>query len=84
MQSENQQVKEKTAVLLYRANKPKRGTAFEVYTDGTVVIKTKITKPGIHIPKKALQWMKIGNMKEWQLLHIFSPVYAIKKPGLFV
>ncbi len=60
MQSKNQKVTKKAAILLYKASKPKRGTAFEIYSNETLVVKTTITKPGIHIPKRALLWMKVG------------------------
>ncbi len=46
--------------MLYKAGKLKRGTAFEIYIDGTVLIKTKITQPGIHIASKIHKWMNVA------------------------
>jgi len=45
--------------LLFHAEKPKRGVAFEIYIDETLVIKTKLTQPGIHIPIQVLQWIEL-------------------------
>ena len=45
--------------ILYKAGKPERGTAFEIYTDETIIIKRKLTLPSIHIPARAHNWMDI-------------------------
>ncbi len=45
--------KVKRKKLLYSYKQPSGGTAFEVYTDGTLIVKTKITSNGLNIPKMA-------------------------------
>ena len=46
-------------ILLYQLRKVKREIAFEVYSDGTVIIQTTIVKAGIHLPIKIHKWVNI-------------------------
>jgi len=48
-----------TEKILYKTGKPKRGTTFEIYTDGTIIIKRKLTLASIHIPVRIHNWMDI-------------------------
>ncbi len=48
-----------TEKILYKAGKPERGTTFEIYTDGTIKIKRKLTLASLHIPVRILNWMDI-------------------------
>ncbi|HUU78656.1 MAG TPA: nuclease-related domain-containing protein [candidate division Zixibacteria bacterium] len=59
MKVTNHQEKKRNVTLLYSASKPERGTAFEIYTDGTFIINRKITITKIHIPAKMQNWIDI-------------------------
>ena len=48
-----------TEKILYKAGKPGRGTTFEIYTDGRIIINRKLTLTSIHIPARIQNWMDI-------------------------
>jgi len=56
--------------ILYKAGKLERGTAFEIYTDRTLVIKTKITNPGIHIAARIHEWLNVTKSKNNNLINV--------------
>ncbi|MHA1307567.1 MAG: hypothetical protein ACTSO7_11905 [Candidatus Heimdallarchaeota archaeon] len=59
MKATNHREKRKYAPLLYSAGKPGRGTAFDILTDGTIIIHRKLTLTSIHVPARIHNWMDI-------------------------
>ncbi|MHA1187044.1 MAG: hypothetical protein ACTSSK_09260 [Candidatus Heimdallarchaeota archaeon] len=57
MRATHHQEKKKNEPLLYSAGKPGRGTAFDILTDGTIIIHRKLTLTCIHIPVRIHNWM---------------------------